>query len=76
MSISEIIKACGGPKAISSASEQTRRPITVWAVHKWRLGGIPDHQWPLVMRLAPSVTVNDLYQANQAVAAEGNAVAA
>jgi hypothetical protein len=47
--VTEIIKAAGGPAKIAGASCGA---ISADAVYKWPKIGIPDRHWPLVMPLA------------------------
>ena len=70
--ISEIIEASGGPRAISDASAGT---ITKDAVYKWHAIGIQDRHWPLLMTLTDA-TPEELFEANikaRASKAEGAA---
>ena len=68
--ISEIIKAAGGARAIHEASGGTFKTD---AVYKWSEIGIPDRHWPLLIELA-GATPDELFEANRA--ARGAAVAA
>jgi len=58
--ISEIIKAAGGAKAIEAASCGS---ITTDAVYKWPGIGIPDRHWETIIPLAGS-SPDELYAAN------------
>lgn len=62
-SIPDIIKAAGGPAAISAAANGE---ITTDAVYKWPKIGIPDRHWPIVMPLA-NATAAEMLAANVAV---------
>lgn len=61
--ISQIIEAAGGPRAISDASAGT---VKKDAVYKWPTIGIQDRHWPLLMSLT-EVSADELFQANLAV---------
>lgn len=67
MSIDEIISRAGGVRVIVERSAATRRPISKWAVHKWRSIGIDEEHWALLMQLVPGLTVETLYAANREV---------
>lgn len=60
-SITEILKAAGGPVAIAERSEGA---LTVDAVYKWQRNGIPDRHWPLVMPHA-GATPEEMFSANE-----------
>lgn len=62
--ISEIIKARGGPVAVAQASLATPFEVGSEAVRKWKHRGIPDKHWPLFARIA---TADELYRINQQV---------
>jgi hypothetical protein len=67
ITIRELIKlAPGGAPAIAEASQRTDHPIGVDAVYKWRLIGIPDHHWPLMLRLT-GVSLDAIFNANQSL---------
>lgn len=67
MSISEIIRAAGGARAIVAAMAEDGTDMTVWAVYRWSRHGIPDTHWRVIMRLAPGVTESVIYRANEAL---------
>lgn len=67
MTVSEIIRNCGGATHIARASQETRKPIKKGAVHRWRLTGIDEAHWPLLMRLLPGLTVQQIFDANRLV---------
>jgi len=58
--ISELIKAAGGPAKIADSVPEA---ITVDAVYKWQRIGIPDRYWPVVMRLA-NASADEMLAAN------------
>lgn len=60
--ITEIIKAAGGPRGVSDASDGA---VKKDAVYKWPGIGVPDRHWPLLIELA-GATPDELYQANLA----------
>lgn len=57
--ISEIIAAAGGIDMVKSKTGLKD------GVRKWVQIGIPDRYWPILIGLAPSLTVDELYQANR-----------
>ena len=59
--VSEIIKACGGPAKIAQASKGVLKKD---AVYKWPTIGVPDRHWKLLMKLAPEVSAQMLFDAN------------
>ncbi len=62
--VGKIIKDAGGASAIERAcGEAGIGPITRDAVYKWRLTGIPDRHWPIIMALT-GCTAECLYAAN------------
>jgi len=65
--ISAIIKKAGGPNAIARASADTLKPISRWAVQKWKTSGIPAIHWDMLMRLNSEITISDLYAANRSI---------
>lgn len=65
MSIEDIIDQAGGAAKIAKASVNTRKPIGLWAVYKWRMAGIPQVYWPLLMKLVPGLTVQQIFDANR-----------
>ena len=65
----EIIKAAGGARQISAASNGALTPD---AVYKWPVIGIPDRHWPMLMRLT-KVSVDELFAANLAARQETQA---
>ena len=71
MTIDDIIRAAGGASAIARASRDTRKPISGWAVHRWRNYGIPRCHWGLLMQLAPSLTVDAIYRAHADIDGDG-----
>lgn len=60
MTVDEIIKEAGGPKAIAEHSDGA---IKADAVYKWPAIGIPDRHWPTIIKLA-GVTPQQLFEAN------------
>lgn len=60
--ISDIIKAAGGPAKVADASSGV---VSVDAVYKWPKIGIPDRHWPLVMPLA-GASAEEMLAANVA----------
>jgi hypothetical protein len=67
MSVDDIIRTAGGATLISRESEATRKPIKRGAVHRWRNEGIDEAHWPLLMRLLPGLTVQQIFDANREV---------
>jgi hypothetical protein len=65
MTVDEIIEQAGGVTAIAKASVNTRKPFGAWAVYKWRQTGIDEAHWPLLMKLVPGLTVQQIYDANR-----------
>lgn len=59
--ITEIIKAAGGPRAISDASADG---ISKDAVYKWPSIGIPDRHWALLIEMA-GASPDELFAANR-----------
>lgn len=59
--VSDIIKACGGPAKIAAASKGVLKKD---AVYKWPTIGVPDRHWKLLMKLAPDLTAQALFDAN------------
>lgn len=64
MTIPDLIKQAGGPKAIALASRKTKHRVTFYAVQKWAHRGIPDEHWDLIMELA-GVSLETVYRANR-----------
>jgi hypothetical protein len=64
MTIPDLIKQAGGPKAIALASRKTKHRVSFYAVQKWAVRGIPDEHWELIMGLA-GVSLEEIYRANQ-----------
>lgn len=69
--VDDIIRDAGGAQAVADHINGQADPrlggrpaITVWAVHKWRLNGIPEKHWPALMRLAEADAAT-LYAANR-----------
>lgn len=67
MTISEIIRAAGGARAIVAAMAADGTDMTVWAVYRWSRHGIPDTHWRVIMRMAPGVDESMIYRANEAL---------
>lgn len=65
MTISDIIRAAGGARAVAQAMAEDGTDLTVWAVYRWSRHGIPDAHWRVIMRLAPGVTETHIYRANE-----------
>jgi hypothetical protein len=63
VSIEQIIQDAGGPSAIVRASREAGGEITRDAVYKWRLTGVPDRHWSILMSLT-DYGPDHLYQAN------------
>jgi hypothetical protein len=55
----EIFEATG--KYRSDIAVKDRAHLAVW---RWPRTGIPDVHWPVVMRLVPSLSADDLLQLN------------
>lgn len=53
-------------RLIAKESKKTDFPIEVDAVYKWPRNGIPDHHWPVMIKLT-GTSVDALYAANQAL---------
>lgn len=69
--ISEIIKAAGGAKAISEAIAGRGGKVEPDSIYKWPTIGIQDRHWPVLIDLA-STTPDELFEANRS-AREGQA---
>ena len=67
MTISQIIRAAGGARAIVAAMAKDGTIMTRWAVYRWSRHGIPDTHWRVIMQLAPGVTESVIYHANEAL---------
>lgn len=67
--ISEIIEAAGGPRAISEASGGKVKPD---AVYKWPSIGIQDRHWPILIQRA-GATPDELFEANRTARVDGAA---
>ena len=67
MTISQIIRAAGGARAIVAAMAKDGTIMTRWAVYRWSRHGIPDTHWRIIMRLAPGVDESMIYRANEAL---------
>jgi hypothetical protein len=65
MSIDDIIEQAGGAPRIADASAKTQKPISRFAVYKWQAAGIPQAYWPLLMKLVPGLTVQEIFDANR-----------
>jgi len=65
MTVDDIIKLAGGAVAISRASQATRKPVGRFAVHRWRTVGIDETHWQLLTALVPTLTVQQIYDANR-----------
>jgi len=65
--IEQIIHEAGGVANIARQSNATRRPVKKRAVYRWRHEGIDEVHWPLMMRLVPDLTVQQIYDANREV---------
>lgn len=61
--VSDLIRERGGPDVIALASQDTLKPISADAVHKWRRNGIPDEHWGIFT--ASGVCVETIYLANE-----------
>lgn len=59
--ISEIIKAAGGARGISEATEGA---VKVDAIYKWQTIGVPDRHWPILIQLGGS-SPDELFEANR-----------
>jgi hypothetical protein len=64
MTVSDLIRLRGGPKAIVDLAAARGRAICVSTVHKWRYSGIPEDHWPLFLAL-DGVCPRVLYAANE-----------
>lgn len=67
MTISQIIRAAGGARAIVAAMAKDGTIMTRWAVYRWSRHGIPDTHWRVIMQLAPGVDESMIYRANEAL---------
>jgi len=65
MTVSEIIRNAGGATRIARESQNSRKPVKRGTVHHWRFRGIDEVHWPLLMRLIPDLTVQQIYDANR-----------
>jgi predicted RNA polymerase sigma factor len=68
-SISEIIRAAGGPARVADASSGE---VSVDAVYKWPKIGIPDRHWSFLMPLA-GASAEEMLAANVAARAPSDA---
>ncbi len=66
MTISAIIKKCGGAAAISRASDKCTRQITYRGVLKWVVNGIPSHWFFIIMDLG-GYTADEIQAANMRI---------
>lgn len=64
ITVTDIIRKCGGRRAISDASRDTDHPITYQGVARWDEIGIAEVHWDLVMQLS-QVSVEEIYAANK-----------
>jgi hypothetical protein len=65
----EIIRRCGGVRAIAEAvasGEPGDLERKRWAIHKWPKNGIPERHWAALMSLG-DITVEELHAANEAL---------
>lgn len=67
MTISQIIRAAGGARAIVAAMAKDGTIMTRWAVYRWSRHGIPDTHWRVIMQLAHGVDESMIYRANEAL---------
>lgn len=65
ITVEQIIDQAGGAPHIARESQTTRKPIKKNAVYAWRVNGIDEAHWPLMMRLVPGLTVQELFDANR-----------
>lgn len=75
--INDIIEAAGGVDAVASGlSDRNPKPVTRWAVFKWRQNGIPSKHWPFLITAA-GASADELLALNEEVmSAKGNEAAA
>lgn len=64
ISIPDLIAKAGGPAKIARASRRTSAVVSVGAVQKWRIRGIPDEHWGLLVALA-GVSLETIYRADR-----------
>lgn len=71
-SVADIISLAGGESAIAATLEKVSestpgvKRLSVSAIRKWRMNGIPDRYWSAIKDLA-EVTSDDLLAANNAL---------
>lgn len=63
--ISELIKAAGGAKAISEAIADRGGKVEPDSIYKWPTIGIQDRHWPVFIEKA-AATPSELFEANRA----------
>jgi hypothetical protein len=63
MTVTQIIRDAGGAAAIVRAVHGAGASITRDAVYKWRLTGIPDRHWQVIIALT-GIGPAELYEAN------------
>ena len=71
MRILDIIRSCGGARAIAKATVAAGVPVTINAVYKWQTSGIPDRHWATLIKLNAKLTEADLFRSNEAVRRAG-----
>lgn len=63
--VRKIIQDAGGPAAVASALvEADDKKLTVDAVYKWQINGIPDRYWAPIIPLAKT-TADEIFAANE-----------
>lgn len=61
--VSDLIKAAGGPAAIQAELDRVGSALTRDAIYKWQKTGIPDRYWFVMITLA-NCSPDQLYHAN------------
>ena len=67
--VHEIIRDSGGPSGIEEEAQTRGVKLTLWAVKKWPLNGIPEKHWSMIADLC-GATVEEIFNANAALRAE------
>ncbi|MBX5082140.1 hypothetical protein HJB56_04980 [Rhizobium lentis] len=63
ITVTKIIKEAGGAAAVERACAEAGVEITRDAIYKWRLTGIPDRHWRVLIPLT-QLGPEDFYRAN------------
>lgn len=61
--VSDLIKAAGGPANIQAELDRVGSALTRDAIYKWQKTGIPDRYWFVIIALA-NCSPDQLYRAN------------